>query len=289
MKTSPYFKQKGHRYYVGVYFKNKTAILLKKMGWPLVASIVLFCLLIAMLAYLLLSLSRQKKISAIKNDFVNNMTHEFKTPIASIQLATGLLLKGEYQPGKENDYLQLIDTESRRLESQVNNILQMAMVDSGNFTPDKTACNIHSIIEKVIRRVGLVVHKTGGTIQTDLKAGNPFVSGDEMHLANSIYNLVDNAVKYSPGQAVITVSSHNHEKGICIRVADKGIGIDIASQKHIFDKFFRANSSSLRKVNGFGLGLSYVKSVIEAHSGSISVESEPGQGTVFLISLPVIV
>jgi two-component system, OmpR family, phosphate regulon sensor histidine kinase PhoR len=289
MKTSPGFKQKGHRYYVGVYFKNKTAILLKKMGWPLVVSIVLFCLLIATLAYLLLSLSRQKKISAIKNDFVNNMTHEFKTPIASIQLATGLLLKGEYAAGKENDYLQLIDNESRRLESQVNNILQMAMVDSGNFTPDKMACNMHTIIEKVIRRVGLIVHKTGGTIQTDLKAGNPFVSGDEMHLANSIYNLVDNAMKYSSQQAVITVSSHDQEKGICIRVADKGIGIDILSQKHIFDKFFRANTSGHGKVNGFGLGLSYVKSVIEAHKGSISVESEPGQGTIFLISLPVIV
>jgi two-component system, OmpR family, phosphate regulon sensor histidine kinase PhoR len=288
MKTSPKSNQKGHAYYVGVYFINKTALLLKQLGWPLAVSVILFCMLIATLAYLLLALSRQKKISVIKNDFVNNMTHEFKTPISSIQLATGVLLKGEYSPGKQQDYLQLIDTESRRLESQLNNILQVAMVDAGNFTPDKNACNMHTLIEKVARRTALMVQKTGGVIHLQLNADNPFVNGDETHLANTLYNLLDNAVKYSSSPADISIDTYNRENRLHIRVTDKGIGIDASMQKYIFDKFFRVNNPGQHKTEGFGLGLSYVRSVIDAHKGSITVESKPGEGASFLIDLPVL-
>lgn len=286
MKTSPKSNQKGHAYYVGVCFINKTAVLLRQLGWPLAVSASLFALLIATLAYLLAALTRQKKISAIKNDFVNNMTHEFKTPIASIQLATGVLLKGEYSPGKQQDYLQLIATESRRLESQVNNILQVAMVDAGNFAPDLAPCNVHTFIEKVARRTALILQKTAGVIHLHLNADNPFVNGDETHLSNAFYNLLDNAVKYSRPPAHISITSYNRENKLYIRFTDKGIGIDPLMLKHIFEKFFRANTQP--ETEGFGLGLSYVKSVIEAHKGSISVESKPGEGTDFEVELPVL-
>ena len=251
---------------------------------------VLFLLIVILaFAYTVITINKQKKLSALKNDFINNLTHEFKTPIFSISLASGLLRKSDEVRESERltRYAELIDNEGQRLKSQVDKILQMALIDSGNFKLDKKPVDLHELIKKVAGSFELIVHERSGTLDLNLDARKSVIVADETHLNNIVYNLLDNAVKYTEDEPEITVTTVDSEKGVTIKIKDDGIGMGEEVQKFVFDKFYRAGSGDLHNVKGFGLGLSYVKSVIEAHKGKIGINSKKNKGSEFSIFLPV--
>ncbi len=276
-----------HENHMAVYFKSHWQFLIQKLGIELGVSILLMLLLTGLFGYTVIALRKQKKLAMMKNEFVNNMTHEFKTPIASIRLSSRMLKKTLSSPSKNLDYVNLIDNESARLETQVDKILQVALVDSGNFEVDKTSVNIHALIKTVVASFEVAIENARGKIMLDLMAVNECLMADKVHITNMIYNLVDNAIKYSHDHPVIFIATSDSEKGILIRVKDSGIGIRPSSQKQIFDMFYRDPANNESGVKGFGLGLSYVSRIIKSHQGSITVNSELNKGTEFIIHLPV--
>ncbi len=251
-------------------------------------TILLLIVLIAAFAYTVITLNRQKKLSEMKNDFINNLTHEFKTPIFSISLALGLLRKSEEVKKSErlSKYTELIDNEGKRLKSQVDKILQIALIDSGNFKLDKKEVDLHDLVEKVSKNFELIINERKGNLVLNLTASHSTILADETHLNNIIYNLLDNAVKYTEDEPEIVVSTINVEKGIEVTIKDNGIGMSDDVQKSIFHKFYRAESGNLHNVKGFGLGLSYVKSVMDAHKGNIGISSKRNIGSKFKLYLP---
>lgn len=251
-------------------------------------TILLFVVLVGAFSYTVITLNRQKKLSELKNDFINNLTHEFKTPIFSISLASRLLKKSEEvkRSDKLVKYAELIDNEGKRLKSQVDKILQMALIDSGNFKLEKRELDLHDLVRKVSKNFDLIISEQKGALQLELQAQKPKLKADETHLNNIIYNLLDNAVKYTEAAPQIVVSTLNSEKGLELKIKDNGVGISEDVQKLIFDKFYRAESGDLHNVKGFGLGLSYVKSVVEAHGGTIKIRSKRKKGSEFNIFLP---
>lgn len=275
-------------YHLAVFFPSQEAYVFAQSSGALILSIVFILLLLCCFAYTLIIIQRQKKLSVIKNDFINNLTHEFKTPIASISLATSMLKRDEDQIDKQKkaNYLDLIEHESNRLEGQVDKVLQIAMIDSGNFSLNKQRLNVHDAIQRVVDSMNLVVSKRNGNIALNLTAEQSEVMADETHLVNIIYNLVDNALKYTVGEPEISITTRDSEKGIEISIKDNGIGIGEEIQKYIFDKFYRAESGNVHNVKGFGLGLSYVKKIIEAHSGDINLVSKLNQGSEFRLYFP---
>ncbi len=224
----------------------------------------------------------------IKNDFINNLTHEFKTPIASIALATSMLKsnKPSIEKRKRANYLNLIELESKRLEGQVDKVLQIAMIDSGNFTLEKKRLDVHEVIKRVVSSTELVVSKRKGSISLNLNATQSEVMADGTHLVNIIYNLIDNALKYTIDIPEITITTSDHVQGIEISIQDNGIGIGEDIQHYIFDKFYRAESGNIQNAKGFGLGLSYVKKIIEEHKGRIDLRSTLDKGSEFRLYFP---
>lgn len=275
-------------YHLAVFFPSQNAYVFAQSSGALILSIVFILLLLFCFAYTLIIIQRQKKLSVIKNDFINNLTHEFKTPIASISLATSMLKRGEVDVNerKKANYLDLIEHESKRLEGQVDKVLQIAMIDSGNFSLNKKELDVHEAITKVVESMSLVVNKRQGSIDLNLNASQSTVLADETHLVNVIYNLVDNALKYTIDIPTISITTYDNENGIEILIKDNGIGIGEEIQKYIFDKFYRAETGNVHNVKGFGLGLSYVKKIIEAHSGQIGLNSKINQGSEFRMYFP---
>ncbi len=275
-------------YHLAVFFPSQDAYVFAQSSGALILSVVFILLLLCCFAYTLIVIQRQKKLSVIKNDFINNLTHEFKTPIASISLATSMLKRdqGEVDERKRANYLGLIEHESKRLEGQVDKVLQIAMIDSGSFSLNKKQLDVHEAIDKVVESMGLVVNKRKGEIKLNLNATKPVVMADETHLVNIIYNLVDNALKYTIDVPKISITTTDGDKGIEISIKDNGIGIGEEIQKYIFDKFYRAETGNVHNVKGFGLGLSYVKKIIEAHSGYINLSSKINQGSEFKLYFP---
>jgi two-component system phosphate regulon sensor histidine kinase PhoR len=249
-------------------------------------------LLVVAFIITLVMIFRQKRLSEMKNDFINNMTHEFKTPIATISLAAQML--NDDSVNKSPQMLKRLSTtindETKRLRFQVEKVLQLSMYEHQQANLNMTEINANELISGVIHTFALNVEKGGGKIVSSLKAEDPIILVDEMHLTNVMHNLMENAVKYKRPDSPLelTVSTWNEPKTLCISVQDNGIGIKKEDVKKIFEKFYRVHTGNLHDVKGFGLGLAYVKKIINDHKGTVSVESEYGIGTKFIIRLPLL-
>jgi two-component system phosphate regulon sensor histidine kinase PhoR len=233
---------------------------------------------------------RQKKVSDIKTDFINNMTHEFKTPIATISIAADSINNPKVlgEPETIRNFTRIIKEENNRMNSRVEQVLQMALLDSKDFRLKPVNIDMHYMIEKAISHFRLQIEKRSGFISMDLKAENPVVEADEDHMRNVLMNLLDNANKYSVVKPEILVSTFNRGGKFHFCVEDKGMGMNQETQRKVFDKFFRITTGNIHNIKGFGLGLSYCKAIVLAHKGSIQVTSEVGKGSRFEIGLPVI-
>lgn len=258
-------------------------------SWLLLAGSILFIVLILIVfAFTLFTIFRQKKLSDIKNDFINNMTHEFKTPIATISLATDSLTSEQIRnsPEKIDRFAQIIRQENKRMLNQVEKVLQIAMADKSNFTLAFSEVDIDALIKQAVENQSLKVKKRGGRIRMQLDATPCTITADETHIGNIIYNLLENAEKYSEKNPDILVRTKNKGENLQIFIQDRGIGMSKEELRHIFDKFYRVQGGNIHDVKGFGLGLSYVKAIVTAHQGQIKVESQKNVGTVFTIDLP---
>jgi two-component system, OmpR family, phosphate regulon sensor histidine kinase PhoR len=273
---------------LSVYFPDKESFIYKTLNWLLFISLLFSIIVLVTFAVSIYFILKQKKISEMKSDFINNMTHEFKTPIATISVAADSITNQKIieNPERIRYFVEMIKKENLRMNRQVEDILTIARLDTKDFEFKWEAFNLHDVIEEAKHSIEIQVEKKGGSIICELRATNPVATSDPTHFANLIYNLLDNANKYSLNAPEISISSRNSEKGVLITVEDKGIGMTKTVQSRIFERFYRQTSGNIHNVKGFGLGLSYVKAVLEANHGSISVHSEPGKGSRFEVFIP---
>jgi two-component system phosphate regulon sensor histidine kinase PhoR len=269
-------------------FPDKWRHVYKSLAFLMAGSSFFTFFIIITFTLTLLLIFRQKKISEIKSDFINNMTHEFKTPIATISLAADSLSNEKVYNNKSQViyFSGIIKEESKRMNSQVENVLQMALLDKKDFKLKFELTDVHDLIKTAIKSVSIQIERKEGKIESFLESEKFSAYTDKVHFTNILYNLLDNAIKYSNGKPDIKVGTYNNTKGIFIYVEDKGIGMNTAMQSKIFDKFYRASSGNVHNVKGFGLGLSYVKAIVTANSGTIMVRSKPGEGSRFTVFLP---
>jgi two-component system phosphate regulon sensor histidine kinase PhoR len=272
-----------------LHFPNKTSWLWYSLLPTMLAAVLFTGLILFCFSYTIHVILRQKKVSEMKTDFINNMTHEFKTPIATISLAADSIASPKVitDETKINRFVGIIRQENKRMLQQVEKVLQIALIDKKDFELRIGSVDVHELIRQAVDHLSLQVLQREGHIQTSLEAKHPVIEADQTHLSNVIHNLLDNANKYSSGAPEIKISTFNINGGLEIVVEDKGIGMTKEDQKHIFDKFYRVHTGNLHDVKGFGLGLSYVKAISLAHQGSIDVKSEPGKGSKFSLYLPV--
>lgn len=274
---------------ISLYFPAERNFMFRSIGFMGGSSIILTLIIISIFIITLYIIFRQKKLSEMKNDFVNNMTHELKTPISTISLASQML----NDPGipVENKNIshisRIIEAESKRLGYQVEKVLQMALFDRGKIILKQKNTDLHELIEAIVNNFSLQVKKKNGTLSYFPTAERSGVFIDEIHFTNLISNLLDNAMKYCKENPEITVRTRNEKSNIILSVEDKGIGISRENQKRIFEKFYRVPTGNIHNVKGFGLGLSYVKMIAEVHQGSVTVSSEPGSGSRFEVTIPV--
>ena len=275
---------------LSVYFPEREELIYKTLNWLLFISLIFSIIVLVTFAFSIYFILKQKKISEMKSDFINNMTHEFKTPIATISVAADSITNQKIieNPERIRFYTEMIKKENARMNQQVEDILTIARLEKKDFEFKWEAINLHNVIEDAIQSIVLQVEKKGGSVTSELIAVNPVATSDSSHFANLIYNLLDNANKYSLNAPEIKIATSNTAKGVLIVVEDKGIGMTKAVQSRIFERFYRQTSGNIHNVKGFGLGLSYVKAVLEANHGSIFVHSEPGKGSRFEVFIPFI-
>lgn len=274
--------------YLFVHFPDRDQYILSNMWAVLTSSAGLILVIFGCFYAAIATILKQKKLSDIKNDFINNMTHEFKTPISTISLACEVLQDGDVSqnPTQTNRYLHIIRDETKRLGSQVEKVLQAALLDRGKLNLKMTQVNVHEIIHDALQHIGVQIEQRQGTIHMALHAPQTAIQADEMHVTHLMYNLLDNANKYSPEAPQISIRTENVAGGIVITIADKGIGMNKDALHRIFDQFYRVPTGNVHNVKGFGLGLSYVKTIVQAHNGHICVESQPNAGSSFEVFLP---
>jgi len=304
VKSEKFKKEKGNSYAVPLFVKddgnNKYALyvnfpekkdyILSNIKKILILASMFILFIILAFASAIYQLIRQKQISEIKTDFINNMTHEFKTPIATINLALDAIKNPKVINNKDQifRYIKMIREENKRMHAQVENVLRISKLEKNQLDISKDVIDINDIIDDAISHVDLIVKDNGGYINVHYKAAQTEVLANEMHLTNVIINMLDNAIKYSNGAPKITISTENSPKNLIIKIADKGIGMNKNVQKNIFKKFYREETGNIHNVKGHGLGLAYVKKIVEIHQGEIYVESEKGKGSIFYIKLPLI-
>ena len=266
-------------------FPKRNSHIYKKVSLLVIGSLIFTIIILLTFGTTLYYIRKQKILSEIKSDFINNMTHEFKTPIATIGLAADAL-ESPKVIGVEKPtlyYLDIIRQENKRMNNQVERVLQMALIEQGKLQIDMQETDVHGIIQNCIKVVELLVQKNKGSISSSLRASCHILNIDEIHFANVMNNLLDNAIKYTNKPPDIMIETYNQQNMLYIRISDNGVGMSKEVQKHIFDKFYRKPMGNIHNVKGFGLGLSYVKAVIEAHRGGISVSSEPDNGSSFIM------
>ena len=264
------------------------SIVMRQMRW-MIAGVIFFTLVIISAFYVTVyALLRQKKLSEIKNDFINNMTHEFKTPLATISLAVDALRNEKVvQDRQKSEYFTgIIKEENKRMNKQVETILQASLLDRQEQQLNLKPIHAHTVIQEVMENFQLQLEGRNGRAELQLNAKSELVNADEVHFTNLISNLIDNAVKYSKDNLLIRITTHSTSKNLVIRIEDNGIGMNKETQRRIFEKFYRAHTGNIHNVKGFGLGLSYVKTIVEAHHGKIKVESVVGKGTTFTLEFP---
>lgn len=279
----------GH--YFGVYFPDVKETMVsdkENVSNSFIISSIIMVIIVFIFAYAILVILRQKRLSEVKTDFINNMTHELKTPISTIGISSEVLLNKNIaeDPDRINRYAQIIKSENSRLESQVERVLQLAKLDNGDVELNKEQVHLQSIIDESLKIFNLSVEQKGGSISTQYEIEDSSVFADKLHITNIIYNLLDNANKYTPEKPQINITLKSKNKGISIAITDNGKGMSKEQQKMIFEKFYRVPTGSVHDVKGFGLGLYYVKTIIEKHGGSIQVESTENKGSTFTIWLP---
>ncbi len=269
-------------------FPKKQLFILQQIWLPVLSSMLFTGIVIFCFIYAIKVIIRQKNLSEIKNDFINNMTHEFKTPIATVSLAVEALQDPDLvnQDTFRNRYIGIIKDENKRLGSQVEKVLQAATLDKKDFKLKIEPLNINNALENAKEHILLQVEKKGGKILFESQIKNPYIEGDVFHLTHIINNLLDNAIKYSHSTPIIKIKSWEENGHIMIAVSDNGIGMSKEAVKKIFDKFYRVPTGNVHDVKGFGLGLAYVKTMLEAHNGEIQVNSDLGKGSTFTIKLP---
>ncbi|MBV5349187.1 HAMP domain-containing histidine kinase, partial [bacterium] len=275
--------------YLYLYFPKQNTYLLKETGFLVIPTFVLTAMLIGIFVFTILIILRQKKLSNIKNDFINNMTHELKTPISTISLASQMLRDNTVSntPKTIEHISGIIFQESKRLTTQVEKVLQMAVFNEGKLKLKFKEVNINTLINSVVLNFELRVKSKNGILTSDLKADPSIIKADEVHLTNVLFNLLDNAVKYSKDEPKIIISSEVKDDFLVISVKDHGIGIQSEYVGQIFERFYRVPTGNVHDVKGFGLGLSYVKIIVDAHKGKIKVESALNKGTKFMIYFPI--
>lgn len=281
--------ESGH--YFGVYFPHRESYSIDKAETRLdtwmFATIIIFFIM-GFFGYAISIMLKQKRLSEIKTDFINNMTHELKTPISTISLSSDVLMQPgiEDEPERMRQYARIVKSENTRLKNQVEKVLQLATLEKKQVKMKYETVDIHQVIRDAAQSFSVSIEKADGRVDTNLLAENPNVSGDYVHLTNVVYNLFDNAVKYCEREPFIEVSSRNRDKGLEFTVKDNGIGMSPDQVSQIFDKFYRVPTGNVHNVKGYGLGLYYVKYMINQHGGNIKVESELGKGSSFIVFLP---
>jgi two-component system, OmpR family, phosphate regulon sensor histidine kinase PhoR len=274
-------------YYFGVQFPNREAQIINQMGIWSFSSVVLL-VVIVFFAYTLFVILKQKRLSEIQKDFINNMTHEFKTPIATIALSTEVLKSPDIirQPERLLNYTTIIENENKRLKQHVERVLQMAKLDKESIELKKEPVNLHDVVQEVTGGMASSIEEKKISVDLSLQASEPVIQADKLHLTNVVYNMLDNAIKYSAEDPKIWISVKQSEKYLVLEVQDNGIGVKEDDQKKIFDKFFRVPTGNVHNVKGFGLGLNYVRQIVDAHRGKITVKSHLGEGCTFRIYFP---
>ena len=278
------FDADGH--YIALFFPNKTQAILRQLTFWVYSSAIII-LIIIFFTYVINLLLKQKKLSEVKADFINNMTHELRTPISTIGLSAEALSNPNVlqNEGRLLSYVSIIKNENERLRNQVDRVLQIATLDPKNVNFKHEQLSVHEIIAKAAQTFQVRMDERGGQLSLHLDAQNDTVIGDRLHFTNVIYNLLDNATKYSSNAPVIEVSTTSEGNGLVIRVKDNGVGIGKQHLNNIFEKFYRVPTGNIHDVRGFGLGLFYVRTIVLAHKGKIKVESELGKGSTFILIL----
>jgi len=272
-----------------IYFPNKKAIIADNMGYLLLPMLALLFLLVGCFAYTLIIIFRQKKVSEMKTDFINNMTHEFKTPVATIMIASESLKDPDINADHKRvqKLANIIYDENVRLGNHIERVLDLARLEKETLKLDQVEVSINDLVSAVTDSMQLRMQNIGGKFSIDLAATKDIVIGDELHFSNVFYNLLDNAIKYSKGDLHVNINSKNVGDTIVVTIADNGIGMSRDHLQKIFDQFYRIPTGNVHNVKGFGLGLSYVQDILRRLNGKITVKSEKDKGTTFEVILPI--
>jgi two-component system phosphate regulon sensor histidine kinase PhoR len=278
----------GNSNYLMVNFPEQSKYLFQKVWSTLASSLLFLAIIISSFAYAIYIINKQRKLSELKTDFINNMTHEFKTPIATVALACEAISEDAVQSdrGTMLRYIGVIKDENKRLGTQVEKVLQIASMDKDDFELNKQPVDLHELIQNAADRAAIPLENRNGNITLSLDATTSMCTADQLHISNVIFNLLDNAIKYSKDRPQIDITTKNKGPELILTVKDNGIGMSKDTVKFIFDKFYRVPTGDVHDVKGFGLGLSYARFVVEGHGGQISVKSEQGIGSAFTLSLP---
>ncbi len=279
----------GTRNYLKVYFPTKKDYIFKSISF-MVPAFAFTLILLIIFVYTIIVAFRQKKLTEMKNDFINNMTHEFKTPIATINIAADALNSSRVNsdPEKVEHYAGIIKQENRRMLTQVESVLRIARLERGQMELNRTESDLNALLEEALEHIELIVADRQGTIEERFEAEKTTATVDRMHIINIFLNILDNANKYSPGQPEITVRTYNTSDGRywAVDITDRGLGMNKSETKKIFEDFYRVPTGDVHNIKGHGLGLAYSKKIVELHGGVIEVESSPGKGSTFTVKIP---